>query len=614
MKYLNTLNPVLLKPIVRNERTCRYQEALDGWVDDLQKRYSSGAVSFFERSAGRDGTAPLCIAAFCWHSPLSRHHGDPALLAFFAAGLRYYTGSIQDDGLMATYGLNGDIWAHGWDVEGLVYGIVFCGQALPQDLLQQAMARLRLSAHRHANLAQTSGVIGSFGNQRCVWILGLHLYGQLLEQPELIDLADRFWADARPKVLDESGQVIEQMGPCMHYSYTGFFYAWLNLAIRNDTSEQVRLERCLEWFRCRHTESLYPIAGPSTRLYYETLPAVVGDLLPAAEQVAGSNPLPLEFVTRAIEEARRRHPAPSLPDTRGEFDCICGHGASPLMWAMLMAGGDLAPRPAVSPVLEPVTLEFKTTNLLKRSPLAYLLVRRDYQTHFNYTDFLPFSGIQTWALDGEPPIIHPTPLAPSTTQGDCLDTARQGVSHNWGLYGAGAIGIDAYSGKRDDHGRLDFVLARYHWLWRLAIFTDRSTVILEFGNGGPRRTLWTLNRVEPAEPVITGNVVTFGGRRACLHASPDILPRLTSLADKDPWATGVKQLRYDCGEAPAAFAFSDASFRFDTPPPGDASPWRFSDGAGRYEVILDERLFMPNPGNFRVDTFQLADGILARQA
>ena len=652
---LDTLENVLLKPIPCNGRTRRYQEALDDRMDALKRHWdpergllgSRGldlpheqvpdfwelpreervqrcppeAARLYERSAGRYGTAPLCIAAFCWHSPLSRHHGDPALVAFFAAGLRFHAGSIRNDGRMATHGLNGEIWAHGWDVEGLVYGIILCRQALPQDLLQWAMERFRLSARRHAELPSTPAVIGSYGNQRCVWILGLYLYGQLLRDPELIALADRYWEDAKTKVLDDSGQVIEQLGPCMHYSYTGFFYAWLNLVIRGDASEQEHIARCLDWFRCRHTESLYPFAGPSVRLYTETVSSVVGDLLPAAEQVAGSNPQPLEFVTRAIEEARRRHPAPLLPDTRGEHDCICGHGASPLMWAMLMAGGDLATVP-LGP--EPVTLEFKTTNILKRSPLAYLLVRRDYQTHFNYTDFLPFSGIQTWALGGEPPIIHPTPLAPSTTRGDGLDTARQGVSHNWGLYGAGAIGIDAYCGSGES-GRLQFVLARYHWLWRVVLFTDRSTVILEFGGGGPRRTLWTLNRVEPAAPEIHADRVTFAGRRACLHVSPDILPVLSTLPGNDlcndndndlgndPWATGVKQLRYDAGDAPVAFAFSDASFRFDTPPPLDASPWRFADAAGQYEVILDKRLFMPNPGNLRVDTYQLANGIIARQ-
>ncbi len=598
------LNRVLLKPIVANGRTRRYQETLDAWVDELKSHgdLERGALGTHDTPAplkGREGTAPLCVAAFCWHSPLSRYHGNPSLLAFFSAGLRYYSESIQDDGLMAAHGLNGADWAHGWDVEGLIYGLIFCQKALPRDLLNGAMARFRLSACRQASLPQARNAIGSYGNQRCVWTLGLHLYGQLLDQPELVALSDHFWEDAKAKVLDDSGQVIEQVGPCMHYSYTAFFYAWLNLVIRGDDSELDRVERCLEWFRWRHTESLYPIAGPSTRQYYEAMAPVAIDLLPAAEQVAPRNPRPLDFATRATGKA----PAPR----------VCGHGASPLMWAILMARDERFAPPDAIPGPETVTLDCKGSTLLKRSPVSYLLVRRQYQTHFNYTDFLPFSGVQTWALAGEPPIIHPTPLAPSTTRGHGLDTARQGVSHNWGLYGAGAVGVDAYSFESAGPGRLRHLVARYDWLWRIVIFTEASTVILEFGNNGPRRTLWTLNRIEPSPPVIDRNIVSFEGRRACLHVSPDLRPRLSSLADLDPWAAGVQQLEYDCGEGPVAFAFSDASFTFDAPPPADAAPWHFSDGSGRYEVMLDPRFFLPNPGNLRVDPFKLAIGTTTKR-
>ena len=82
--------------------------------------------------------------------------------------------------------------------------------------------------------------------------------------------------------------------------------------------------------------------------------------------------------------------------------------------------------------------------------------------------------------------------------------------------------------------------------------------------------------------------------------------------ENDPWATGVRQLRYDCGTAPAAFALSDNSFRFVQVIPDNDSPWRFADADGMYEIVLDVRFFKPNPGNFRVDTFQLADGTKAR--
>ena len=560
---------------------------------------------------GREATAPLCIAAFCWYSPLSRHHKKTELLKFFESGLRTCTESIDENGLMGAFGLNGEGWAHGWDVEGLLYGLLFCRDALNPSLLREVRERFIRSARHHAELPTTNEIIGSYGNQRCVWILGLHLYGQILDDPSLIAQADRYWEDVKPKVLDISGQVIEQVGPCMHYSYTAFFYAWLNLVIRGDDSERDRVGRCLEWFRLRHTESLYPIAGPTARKYYETIPYTAVDLLPAAEELSGHAPRHLAFTGRAVAKASEMQEGQvaSQTTTQGSGITVWGHGASPWMWAILMAEDKSLP-----PVLrdEAVTQDYKSTTLLKRNLISYMLIRRKYQTHYNYTDFMPFSGIQTWAFGGEPPIIHPTPLAPSTTQGDRLDTARQGVSHNWGLYGAGAIGIDAYSPQPKTKQDIRFIVARYDWFWRLVFFTNRSTVILEFGAGGSRRTLWTLNRIEPAAVNLQGKTVAFEGRQGCLHTTVEAVPEIVTPKDTDPWATGVRQLRYDCGTAPAAFALSDNSFRFVQVIPDNDSPWRFADADGMYEIVLDVRFFKPNPGNFRVDTFQLADGTKAR--
>jgi hypothetical protein len=605
---------VLLRKPADTSRTRRYQESIDGWVDQELPSWdlASGTIPNDPPLTGREATAPLCLAAFCWHSPLSRYHRDPRLLSFFAAGLATFAESIREDGLMSTYGLNGQGWAHGWDIEGLIYGLVFCREALDPVLLRKVAERFFLSARRHAALSDAHSGMGGIGNQRCVFALGLHLYGQILDDPDLLAASDRAWNEVAAKVLDDSGQVVEQIGPCMHYSYTAFFYAWLNTVIREDASHQERLLHCLNWFRCRHTESLYPFAGPSARQYYETIPYTVADLIGAAGQFSNLDPRPLLFAERAVDAAvqLKGEKLAKPGTTSGAGIVIPGHGASPWMWAILMAREE---QPAKAPPAEPVWMDCRHASLIRRNPLSYILVRRDYQTHFNLTDFLPFSGIQTWSFGSEPPIIHPTPLAPSSTQGDRLDTARQGVSHNWGMYGAGVMAPDCQTHEPKTVQDIRFLAARYDWLWRLVFFTDRSTVVLEFGKGGPRRTLWTLNRVEPASPRIGSGIVRFEGRKGCLHSSLKEAPELVALTEDDPWATGVRQLRYNCGSEPAAFALSDDSFRFLEAPQADGSPWRFADGAGHYEVTLDPRFFAPNPGNFRFDVFQLALGTTARR-
>lgn len=641
-----TLDSVLLKPITDNQRTRRYQDALDRQIDELRTRWdldrgmvgTTGMVLPHESdrqywllpedeqarvtpaevlkaitaNRGRYGTTHLCLAAFCWHSPLSRHHRDPRLLAFFTNGLKLHVDSIFDDGFMGTVGFNGEGWAHGWDVEGLIYGLAWCRDALDDELVARARDRFARSAARFAALPRQPASIGSYGNQRCVFALGLYLYSQFLGDPELRALSEHFWQDAMPSVLDVSGQVIEQQGPCMHYSYTAFIYAWLNLAVRGDRSEDVRVRRCLEWFSRKHTRSLYPLAGPSTRQYYERMPAMVADILPAAEQQAATAPELRDFADRAIH--RTTQPQGPIPPLDVQTMAVRGtlHAANSLIWAMLMCevDGPLQPRRVEGSTF---VAGYEATHVLKRSPLRYMVVHQQYQTQFTHTDFLPFSGIQTWALDEEPPIIHPTPLAPSTTEGYRLDTARQGVSHNWGLYGAGALGIDGYKRQPQAADELWLVVARYDWLWRVVVFSPRSTVIVEFGDGGERTTRWTLNRLEPADPVIGPGVVRFGDRKACLHSTAPA-PRLETLEDNDEWATGVRQLVYGCGTGPAVFALSDASFELE---PG----WsvadgliRFADATGRYELCLEEKFHLkPNPGNFNVDVYQLAAGTVARR-
>lgn len=638
---------LLRKPLVDNARSRLYQEGLDRAVDTFKERWdfargmldargielphekrddywsltdserqkitSPEAEKVYRHNCGRHATAPLGLAAFCQYSPLSRHHGSPDLRRVFEAGLRTHVETMGQPERGDPVRCKNDGWSFGWDVEPLVYGMVFCRETMDPALYELAGERLSAAATRIALAAQDFTEVGSHGNQRCVHTLGLELLGQLLDVPAARRRAEEFWRDAMPRVLDESGQVMEQHGPCMHYSYTAFFYAWLNLAVRGDLSQMERVVRCLDWFRARHTESFYPIAGPSTRWYEETMSRAAADLWAAAEQVAHLDGSLREWVDRGVARARQTRGPLAVIGNGAAIRSGCGHGGAPTMWALLMVQDETSVAGHRRPWPRPFTRYYETMLLTRRSALKYALIRREYQTHFNFTDFMPFSGVQTWALGEEAPVVHPTPLVPSTTQAYGLDTARQGVSHNWGLFGCGAMAADGYLIAPEEAGRLAFVVARYDWLWRLVFFTDRSTVILEFGNGGPRRTLWTLNRVEPAEPEIRANVVSFAGRRACLHSSVETLPKLVSSPEHDPWAAGVRQLEYDCGAGPAAFAFSNDSFRFQSAPPPPGLKLCFSDDAGRYEVTLDERFLAPNPGNLRMDPYRLAHGTTARQ-
>ncbi|MFW6059789.1 MAG: hypothetical protein ACODAQ_06380 [Phycisphaeraceae bacterium] len=442
------------------------------------------ARAAYDRNAGRAGTSPLAVAAFCWYSPLSRHRGDPDLLRYFANGLHHFAASVGEDGAVATAGLNGGVWAHGWDVEGLIYGLVFAFDGL-QHAHPAAIPVAIAAFRRAATRAQHITDIGTYGNQRCVHALGLYNYGQILQDETLIALGDRHWRDALPKVLDATGQVVEQHGPCMHYSYTAFIYAWLNLAVRGDRQEDERVLNCLRWFTDHWTRSMDVIAAPSARKYTEQLGPRVVDLLPAAEQLARRDPAVRDRIDRALLAlARQQGQEGASPEAQRLIDLdpslprACGHGASPLVWAMLVSEEDDHAERVPSDPDRTMEAHYRSATLLKRAPMPYVLVHHRYQTHYNFRCFLPLAGLQSWALGEEPPIIHPTPLAPSTTRGEGLDTARQGTSHNWGLYGAGAMALDGRFHPAANGDELSFLVARFDWLWQVVCFTELSTVLL----------------------------------------------------------------------------------------------------------------------------------------
>jgi len=368
--------------------------------------------------------------------------------------------------------------------------------------------------------------------------------------------------------------------------------------------------RCLRWFEHRFTRSGYPIAGPSARKYYELPPQKVTDLWPAVEHVASLDPTRRAFVDAVAQKHLELACEPDHPARENICRLGGSHIASILMWSAVLAHGNR--EDATFEKQAPVTVQYRHTVAHKRLLTPYVHTRRKYQASYTFADFLPFAGLQTWAWADEPPIIHPTPLYPSTTITRGIDTARQGASHNWGLYGAGALGVDGYAHEPDDNNALWLLLARHHMLWRLVCLTDWSTVLIEFGPTRARTTCWTLNRNEPANPQIAPRRVRFDGCAACLHTTLAQPPTLETATEDDPWATGVRQLVYDAGAEPAAFAVSDDSFRFQSQAIKDGTV-RFTDGSGAYEVTPDRRLLEPSPGNLRIDTFKLARGSRARR-
>lgn len=650
--YRSALGDILLKPIERNARTEIYQRAIDDFIDrampgwdidrgllgtrgivlphekvkdfwelpvEEQRRAADPAEwNAYDASLGRRGTASLALAAFAWHSPISRHHGNPELLRFFQNGLKTFADSVRSDGIMnmgAHDSGKGMIrsaetsrytWSFGWVAGPLICGLYWCRDALDKSILRRALQKLKLAAESFAAIGRD----GDLGNQACVQVHGLYCFADLLGNDACRRAADLYWSEIWDKILDSSGQVIENAGPCMHYSYTAFFYAWLNVFLRRQKDEMDRIEKALLWFRYRHTESLFPMAGPSARKYYETLHSVAVDLLPMCEQAAGKNPVFQEFADRIMALSLPAHDGHL--ESLGKFSysptrlgqCVPGHGASPFIWAILASPGPKKPSKAQRMEwAEPFAEEYRRIAATGRpggevnySPLRYALVRRKYQTHFNSTDYLPFCGLQTWAWGDEPPIIHPTLYCPSTTRGFGLDTAQQGTGRAWMDIDNPMRGgmLPEHLAQQSGNG-LYFIVARFGRLYRLIVFTEFSTVQVDFGRTGPRKTSWTLNRLVPGSVTIGRGMVSLGNLEGRIYSS---VPKPPALKELGPgrWTKGVRILEYDDGAGPVMFAFSDRSFSFITAVPGKNRALKFADAAGIYKVIIPDSL--PLRGEF----------------
>lgn len=603
---MKRLQEVLLRQVPDTPRSRSYQTHIDSTVDGLADDFEGGrgvraptdlqlphetvegywelpqeeraaltspeAQTHYRRVAGRNTGYSLGLMAFAWHSPLSRHHHSRRLLTIIQDCIREFARAVASDGDWRLYGLNAALnssqnWGHGWDVEGFIYALVFTGDGLDPEV--RALAEDRF--HRSAEAYLACQGRGTEGNQGSVYGLGLLLYGLYYEDQRFLDEWREHWSRVAPLVLDKSGQVIEQYGPCCHYSYTAVSYAWLNCFVSGDEQWDDRLEKCLNWFRHRHTDSLYAFPGPSSRQWKDRIGAA-SDILMVCEHLSARNPLYCDFADRIIGQAGMGR---------------AGHGCGTSMWALLAMPEHVPPvtQDHRSQWEAPFEAYYEGIDLLRRSPLRYLLKKERYQTSVNINDYLPFGGIQAWALGEEPPIVYPTINAPSCTQCLGIDTARHSTSHNWSMIGCGLMSTDRRWRSADLGYDPSTLLTRQANFLTTYVFTEMSTVILYCGGNGPRRTCWTLNRHEPAEITVEPGKVSFAGREAKVYSATGDPKVITVPAT--PEGDSVRILEYANDGEPSAFAFSNDSFRFDS---FEGDELRFSDETGSYRVMVCQAL------------------------
>ena len=569
------LHRILHQPIADNPRTRRYQAT----IDDSVASHLESARQQVERGQPVDASM---VMAFCHYCPLSRFHLDPAIADYCRSWLEEWADKVLVDDMPGIAS-----WDHTWSFGGIAYATVWLDEVLTpetKDRLHQAFAKA-------APIFTNRERMGTVGNQSLSGCVGDLLYGYLLNDEKYVALSRERFDSHGPKVLMDSGQVNEQYGPCPNYSSGAFTFAFQYVFLAELTEYEERIMRALDWFRRMHTNSLYVFPGPSTRKYYPQL----------------MRHIPLHLFG-ALEHAARKDP--SYHSFRDRYETACGealreHVSEANVTAILVNSRDAAgPPPEPSTRSDTGFSQFYEQSWFGRGPIKYALVHRKYQTCICFTGWLPLMGLLTWAWEDEPPIVHPLHDVPSATQAWGIDTARFPCSHLYHRNGPGCMAADvawrpdgsSREGREDEPA---FVVWRNHTLRSVAVFTDVSTVLIQSGPTGKRRTCWTLNPIEPAEPEIrSGGEIRFAercGRLYALNGEARLCETRASarLIGQPEAELSVRQLTYEFDGGPSAFAFSGGDFQFLANDLAGQGVLEFRDRSGTFRAdlstIVDQR-------------------------
>ncbi|MDP6119091.1 MAG: hypothetical protein QF437_06690 [Planctomycetota bacterium] len=568
---IEQLRKVWKPPLTENARTRRYQDRIDASID-------GNLDQFREQSKNPVGLIhPPSNYAFCWFSSLSKWQGNEELLGLCQKGLERWADMSLADELT-------DIrqWDHSWTFGGIANMYATVEEALPDAV----RTRFLEACHRNAPIAIHRDKMGTVGNQVISGIIGDLLYGHLLDSEEYLAIARERFEKYGPLIIMENGQANEQYGPCPNYSSGAFAGVFEYVLIEELEEWRPRILKSLDWFRWMHTESLYLIPGPSTRMYYSRWMLH----------------LPLHCFS-ALEYASETQPM--FLDFRDRYEPIAGdhsrdhiNGTDTVSIRLNTRETSESTTEQLAKWNEPVTEYFEQT-WFGRAPIKYALIRRRYQTGITYMGWLPMMGLQTWAWGDEPPILHSLHGAASGTQAWGIDTEAKSADHYYYGHGAGlmapAVVWRPLGGSQEGQpDELPFTIWRHSKLIQMAIFTDVSTVIIHTGETGRRVTRWALNPIEPSAPIIEDGVVRFEnriGRIYSLKGTPNPEEAIGTFREEQK-ELPVQRLAWEIEDNDSAFAFSNESFEFVKDDLSEKRCLEFKDETGTYRAdistILDE--------------------------
>ncbi len=437
-----------------------------------------------------------------------------------------------------------------WRLEPLLYGYLWFDDQFSDEQKARYSGMLSLACSDLRNRLRTS-----CNNQGTVWITGLALCGAFTGDVSYRDLV-RQYADYTVRcAVDPKGQIIElEGGPDANYSYVTYPYFLLFRDLADDPVVQARLERATPW-AVQYVSAFGDVLTSGSAVRRPDYRGDFWSLVPGLERLTASQPFLGYLSDRFITNSR---------PTFGNFG-YGGIAVHPLIWSLL------EPRNA-QPSLTPTSWYFDFSeiyeNVLPGSvDQSYgLFSRAGYRTGLAFsTDELQgdqpniLRGLQTFALEGEHPFLHHFSwynyngiLSYSWTEGGGVNSSTKNVKRDAGGYQVHLTKgdpISAWGGVRPTT-----VQMAQGNLTTLFAFTPVSMVAVYGGVSGPIVSHWSTAEQPAAVIDSTGRVVSFpgtSGRLIYFSGTAEIAPAINSHL-----ITVTQQ------QAPAAYGFSDSSFRF----------------------------------------------------
>ena len=558
------------QPIAQNARNDKYLSHINRRLEKSGESYLGLDLKWLEESGSageraREQTNTIGALAFCYRTQGLKYYQDAALLEKLRRAFLAAAAHVTPEGRFVWPNDRDMYWAgsheHAWRLEALLIGYLWIGDRFPEADQRRVEAMLDRAAKwlvQHPTLEHN--------NRGATWCAIATLCGLYFERPEYLVSVEQHAGEIMNAVVLEDGEVGEHTafysdgGPCTNYSFTGISYVYLYRLLSGRDDLDPRLQGAAKWFSAWMTPASYPVvAGASVRRAYADPGAI--DVLPLFERYSRMEP----FLS-TMADAILRGP--------GGFQ---RHIISPLIWAMLEPRGAAAGQPP--------TWFANHAQIYDRPQVGYALIGRTFRTGVTLRGTMKegnnfhLRGVQTFAFDGENPILHHTDAVHSTILADGIDTAELNVANGPAGWEAFLV-CNAQAGGAPD---LATLAERRGHLWMIYAVTPASFVAVTGGAKGPITHRWALGRSGRREPTLDKDVrrVTFNDRKGQIFfLSGDAHVRV----ERDAF---LMQVVNPTGTN--AFAFASDGFGYDSVSEG-VHELLFHDTSGRYALSLSDPL------------------------